>query len=431
MHSVTTAGAAGTKFTNNQSALKIRACLSTNDPNIAPQIDLEDFHGIFTRNLVDKADPFATIDGKNYYDSGTYLSNTIALKDSAIGMKVAIDAMLPNNSKILAYLKTTGSSAQTPKIMWTPSLSTADAVYAQSVVGNNSNETNAMRELPGIHKSAWEEICNQRSYLWYYIYDKGDSKKKFIVPNEEAYYGSSIEGYSQSSCILKRESVNDIHLMDSINEAIDTKAAKIILKDPINLSLIPAPSSYSIASDVTGSTGSKTMNLVYNSGTTSNCILLGVVAIPENGPFIPTSLPEREGEAHYHGIPCAAWNENVVYNKGDVCILNGAIWMSLKDDIDVGLSPSNDALYWKRIPCALMVSDVQNEVSAESTWMELDVNEYSPSTEREHNFMEYTYTLPSTLELNEFDSFILKLKMLALNTKDIPRFRNLRAVAVY
>ena len=78
-----------------------------------------------------------------------------------------------------------------------------------------------------------------------------------------------------------------------------------------------------------------------------------------------------------------------------------------------------------------MVSDIQNAVSTESTWMELDVNEYSSSTEREHNFMEYTYTLPSTLELNEFDSFILKMKMLTLNTKDIPRFRNLRAVAVY
>lgn len=416
-----------TKFTNSQSSLKIRACLSTNDPNIAPQIDLEDFHGIFTRNLVDRGEPVATIDGKEYYDAGTYLSNTIALKDSAIGMKVAIDAMLPNNSKIMAYIKTTGSSAQTPKIMWTPSLSTLDAVYARQV----SNETLKMRELPGVQTSSWQELCNKRSYLWYYVYDTGDSKKKFILPNEEAYYGSSIEGYSQSSCIFRRESINDIRLMDSNDETLDTKAAKIILKDPVNLSLIPAPSSYSVASDASESGGAKTMNLVYNSGTTSNCILLGVVAIPENGPFIPTSLPERIGQALYHGIICSAWNDNVVYNKGDVCILNGSIWMSLKDNMDVGLSPSNDALYWQRIPCALMVSDIQNEVSAESTWMELDVNEYSPSTEREHNFMEYTYTLPSTLEMNEFDSFILKLNMLSLNTKDIPRFRNLRAVAVY
>ena len=96
-----------------------------------------------------------------------------------------------------------------------------------------------------------------------------------------------------------------------------------------------------------------------------------------------------------------------------------------------GLSPSSDASVWKRVPCALLVSGMINETSSQSQWIELDVNEYSPSTERENNFMEYTYTLASSLELNEFDSFILKLRMLALDTRNIPRFRNLRAVAVY
>ena len=67
----------------------------------------------------------------------------------------------------------------------------------------------------------------------------------------------------------------------------------------------------------------------------------------------------------------------------------------------------------------------------DSQWVQLDVNDYTQTTERETNFMEYTYSLAPVLELNEFDSYILKFRMLALNSRDIPRFRNLRAVAVY
>ena len=435
------------RFTNINSTMKVRVHLKTSNPNIAPQVDLEDFHGLFSRNLVDLGEPCETINGLDYYDAGTYLSNTISLKDPALGLKLAIDAMLPNNSLIKAYFKTTGAM-KTYYSVWTPSLGESDYVFHKNVEGDDSaldeSQKIQRRLLPGYQESSWKEIVNDRAYIWYYIYDAGDRRKKFILPNQEAHYGYSLSGYSHSSCMFKSVSTaGELQLMDSVNTNIDTKASKIVLKDPVNLDIIPNPITYKVDSDATATGGNRRLTLEYASGdANSNCIVLGAVAIPvsDDSPLDPNYFFESEGNgnpfvdgpnANYKGIFCAEYNERVVYAQNDICLYNGSIWSCVVSGGISGLSPSSDASVWKRVPCALLVSGMINETSSQSQWIELDVNEYSHSTERENNFMEYTYTLASSLELNEFDSFILKLRMLALDTRNIPRFRNLRAVAVY
>ena len=420
------------RFTNRNSSIKVRAFLKTDNPNIAPQIDLEDFHGIFTRNLVDidRNNPFMIIDGKEYFDAGTYISSTIALKDPALGIKVAIDAMLPNESLIKGYFKTTGS-LKSYNSVWVPSLAEADYVLHEAVEtteGLSEMQEIQQRLLPGYEESSWKEITDERAYIWYYIYDIGDSRKKFIVPNQEAHYNKDLAGYSQSSCIFKSVSTTgETTLLDMNN--IDTKATKLVLKDPVNIDIVPDPISYLVVSDASATGGSRKLSVKYEESN-SNCIILGVMAIPMNGPFDPSNIPARGQNAYYDGLMCSEYDDEHIYVENEVCLYNGDIWMCNEERL-LGLSPSNDALSWTRIPCALMVSGMVVESASSSQWMELNVNDYTPSTERETNFMEYNYTLPSSLELNEFDSFMLKLQMLALNSKDIPRFRNLRAVAVY
>ena len=156
------------------------------------------------------------------------------------------------------------------------------------------------------------------------------------------------------------------------------------------------------------------------------------------GPFTPNNIPRsvvssdpNADRPNYDGISCREYENDRTYLKGEVCLFNGSIWMCAYDNVDAGLAPSSDAVCWQRIPCVLIVSSLEDDAVEESQWVQLDVNDYTQTTERETNFMEYTYSLAPALELNEFDSYILRFQMLTLNSRDIPRFRNLRAVAVY
>lgn len=436
----------GTKIeTNKNSSFKVRATLTTSDPNVAPQIDLEDFHGIFTKNAVEcgEGKEVEIINGLKYYDAGTYISKTIALKNPAMGINVAVNAMLPNHSLIRAYLKTTAASRKS-RAIWTPSLAENDYVLYNDIPNDNPVVERLL--LPGYQESSWKEICNQRVYFWYYVMDAGNSEMKFILPNQELYGNNFASTYSHSSAIIKGASANtDEILPDSIQSTaetkVDTKAVKLVLKDPVNLDLLPNPTSYAIKSDLSATGGSRRAVVQYNSTDhTTSCQIYGVVAIPMTGPFTPNNIPRsvasddpNADRPNYDGISCREYESDRAYANGEVCLFNGSIWMYDRENttLDVGLEPANDAVYWKRIPCALVISSLQDDAVEDSQWVQLDVNDYTQTTERETNFMEYTYSLAPALELNEFDSYILKFRMLALNSRDIPRFRNLRAVAVY
>ena len=448
----------GTKVESNKnSSFKIRATLMTTDRNIAPQIDLEDFHGVFTRNIIGGAsgsdgssgsgkEPIEIINGLKYYDAGTYVSKTVALKNPALGINVAIDAMLPNHSLIRAYIKTTGAGAsKKSKALWTPSLAENDYVLYNDLPSENAGiDTIESLLLPGYQESSWKEICNQRVYFWYYVMDAGNSEMKFILPNQELYGNNYASTYSHSSAIFKGASKKtDEILADSIQSdsenKVDTKAVKLVVKDPVNLDILPSPTSYSIKSDLSENGGSRRAVVQYNSTDhTTSCQIYGVVAIPMIGPFMPNNIPRsvvssdpNADRPNYDGISCREYENDRAYLKGEVCLFNGSIWMCAYDNVDAGLAPSSDAVYWQRIPCVLIVSSLEDDAVEDSQWVQLDVNDYTQTTERETNFMEYTYSLAPALELNEFDSYILRFQMLTLNSRDIPRFRNLRAVAVY
>lgn len=413
------------EYINNNSSLYVRATLSTTNENIAPQIDLEDFCGIFTRNNIATSDDDvkAIINGIKYYDAGTYLSNTIALKDPAIGLKVAVDAMLPNSSILKAYFKAYGSSSSVETTS-TPGLSGIDSM---KFITGRVNNVDVGFDLPGAKLGSIDEVVGQRSYIWYYIKDLGDQRAKFILPYQMAYYNSSSANYSNSSCIL------ELPVQKNAGNESEYAARKLVMKDPINLNILPTPT----FNTEVAANGTVSASVSWTSN--SNAIIYGVYAMPLDegsgklpalfNPDVIASL-ERNNNANFAGIECGEYDPEHVYEDNELCLYDGEFWKCVRGG-SVNLAPAMNVLNWEKMPCVLFVSQKTTETAPEAQWIELKGDDYKPSTERETNFMEYSYATTPAMELNEFDSFMLKIEMLSVNTKDVPRFRNLRTVAVY
>lgn len=89
---------------NTGSPLSLRVQLSTDSSSVSPLIDLEDIYGIFTNNVV-KANTDS--DASTYpYISGTYISKATTLKYASDNVRLLLDAICPNDSKVEAYIKT-------------------------------------------------------------------------------------------------------------------------------------------------------------------------------------------------------------------------------------------------------------------------------------------------------------------------------------
>lgn len=419
-------GTSDSIYVNNNTAVYVRAELTTSDTNIAPQIDLEDFCGIFTRNKMVKNEngvqETMQIDSRTYCKAGTYLSNTIALKDPAIGLKVAVDAMLPGSSVLKAYFKSMGMSNNTETVI-VPALSSASTI--STVVGSTESSSNAIR-LPGAKLNDIDPLIGKRSYIWLYVKDSGDSSFKLILPHQMAYYNSNTTKYSHSSCILEKMPIT------ASDEVSAYQPTSLIVKDPVNLNILPTPSfNYSVEGN------SIRASISWDKATDTTGTICGVFAMPldeEYGIFDPDIIPklEKSNAANYAGIVCNPYSSNTTYYVNDICLYDECFWKCVAPTgSSLNNAPANDVLNWEKVPCLLFASEKLTGSTPEAKWMELTGDNYNQSTERETNFMEYSFSTVPAMELNEFDSFILKIDMWSLNTKDIPRFRNLRAVAIY
>ena len=411
---------------NTNSSLFVRAMLSTKDPNIAPQIDLEDFCGIFTRNTF--KDKISTDNGE-YLECGTYFTNTIVLKDPAIGLKVALDAMLPNKSYIKVYFKSSGKNSEIDTIE-VPGIGYDCTVYSQSYENSEGGTASAPKvQMPGAKLSSIDDIAGERCYIWYYVQDSIDTKKKFVVPNQIQNANASVatlRTQAQSSCVIEKMTV-------STGGTNKNSTLKCVLKDSVNLHILKQPN-YSY--DSTTKTG--TIRFTQQQGAAN---IFGIYAIPMKSSlesykdqFNPSkffeSVTGSDTTSHLYGLQCEPYSAATTYNQGDLCLYGDEFWRCLIDDTK-NLSPNADAIAWERVPCLLFATSPAKTAGMDSQWIELNCDEYKPSTERETNFMEYSYSTTSAMEINEFDSFMVKARMFSLNTRDVPRFRNLRAVAVY
>lgn len=85
----------------NVPSLQIRMKMKTSNAFISPVIDTEQVYGIFCNNIV------KTNDDQVYpYTAGTYISKATTLKYASEDIRIMLDAILPNNSEVDAYIKT-------------------------------------------------------------------------------------------------------------------------------------------------------------------------------------------------------------------------------------------------------------------------------------------------------------------------------------
>ena len=117
------------------SPLTVRIQLATNSKSLSPLIDLEDIYGIFTNNTVTEN---TDSDASTYpYVSGTYISKATTLKYASDNVRLLLDAITPNDSKVEAYIKTNTYNPTYVKLSTKGSIgvtpSTVEALKGESV----------------------------------------------------------------------------------------------------------------------------------------------------------------------------------------------------------------------------------------------------------------------------------------------------------
>ena len=463
-------------FVNNASTLSIRCTLSTSDENVTPQIDIEDFHGIFSRNIISST-PQVKFDNLDYYKAGTYISNSILLKEPAIGLKVLFDAILPNNSKIKTYYKLTNIVSKyntlIPASVGNGFINTivydmnniTNPVYAEysykltSQIGLNVTDTSNNTYM-------YNSISGKKCNIWYHVYDNIDRRYKFICPSQinstsTLNYGLSVFIPTVGSTIkpLKNTSINVYSVqVDKTNSPTAFKKVSIRTE--------------------TSDDNTNTNTFSYVGATSSNYSIVGIYAIP-----IESAMPSPEDvvlrttdkmkavinseyligtqvddgdttttiptiiDSYFKTITCADYDSTHTYLPGQMCINKGKLFINGSDTLSItGVEPTvNTETGWKQIPCMLLIGEYSVSDDVDSTWIELTAPEYKNTTERETNFMEYMYSSiespiensTSSEELNStsfaddsFDEFRLKIELYCKDQCNVPRFRNLRAIAV-
>lgn len=120
------------------------------------------------------------------------------------------------------------------------------------------------------------------------------------------------------------------------------------------------------------------------------------------------------------------WNSENTYNSGEYVIYNGEIWVSLRD-VSAGQIPSDIGISWKKINSIKTISVIKTD--EEIIWRKMKKDEVTnTSLEKQSQFIEYSYYPEIDIE-SEFKQFSIKLVLKSKDKINVPRVRNLRAIA--
>lgn len=134
-------------------------------------------------------------------------------------------------------------------------------------------------------------------------------------------------------------------------------------------------------------------------------------------------------------IPCPTWSaeskknvDGVEYNylKGDYVLYGGYMWQAQMNTISVNV-PTDLSIVWKKIVGIKTISQITED--DEITWRPMKLNSMNNSTLSASNFVEYTYVPEIEIE-TEFNDFAIRIDMKSKNKVDVPRVKNLRAIAI-
>ena len=118
------------------------------------------------------------------------------------------------------------------------------------------------------------------------------------------------------------------------------------------------------------------------------------------------------------------WNNSSSYSIGDYVFYNGSIWTAIRY-VSQNQIPSENGISWKKIDCIKTVSTITTDDTV--IWRKLK-QDNSSQQNSENTFVEQSYFPDINIE-NEFLSFSIKIVMKSKDKVNIPRVKNLRAIA--
>jgi hypothetical protein len=135
-------------------------------------------------------------------------------------------------------------------------------------------------------------------------------------------------------------------------------------------------------------------------------------------------------------IDCPEWTSSLAakgtYKEGSYVIYDGFIWRANRNPDSN--TPSEYSIVWDKISGIKVVSKVQtdnNVVWRPMTSEVIDINttKNSSSLATEENFKEYTFYPELEIE-SDFSDFVIRIDLYSMNKVDVPRVKNLRAIAL-
>ena len=131
-------------------------------------------------------------------------------------------------------------------------------------------------------------------------------------------------------------------------------------------------------------------------------------------PTWDSATVKKEGELNYN------------YLKGDYVLHDGYMWQAQMNTLPVNV-PTDLSIVWKKIIGIKAISKITEDT--EITWRPMKLNSMNNSTLSTSNFVEYTYVPEIEIE-SEFTDFAIRIDMKSKNEVDVPRVKNLRAIAI-
>ena len=435
----------------NTNRLRIRCTLSTLDKNISPMIDMEQVYGIFTNNKV-KAIENPSTKKIVEFDCGSYVSNNIRLEKAGEDLRVILDAILPKKSRIVVSYKTTPIIQQ---YFLTGTMGACHKIN-DNVLESLSNKILQFFECEQQTDNSWKmtPIDGESKCMISYYDDVIDEE---VTKDEKNVYTSNGRLYVRALS-------NDTIITSPVKELDGTKNEGYFLFTREQLSneitvqewKIPVYSQYDVVTHNGKLWIAKQNPALVQPGTLEdnnvywrnpiNGISMTKDTIPEWSNAVkyeawslvkhPTtgkyyvSKTETEGNTIYTSdwILVDIIQDSWCYPEGTYVFSNDYLWRAKSNS---GFNaPSDNSVLWEKVNGIKLVSPLKTKEDAEWRVMTRDGDTLKETTTNaEENFIEYSYKPKLDVE-EEFSSFALKIDLYSQDEVNVPRVKNLRAIAL-
>jgi hypothetical protein len=449
----------------NTNRLRIRCTLSTLDKNISPMIDLEQVYGIFTNNKVKAIENPSTEKIVEFY-CGSYVSNNIRLENAGEDLRVILDAILPKKSRIAVSYKTIPIIQQ---YFLTGTIGACHNIN-DNVLESLSNKTLQFFECKQQTDNRWKMtpiVGESKCMISYYdnVIDEEVIREEVIdaVTKEK-----KIKVYTSAGRLYVKALSNDTIIKDPVKELEGTENVGYFLfaLDKLSNTIIvenwkqPVYSQYDVVTHKgklwiakpengpgfvqPGTEGTNPVNWrkPINNGDTMTKD--NIPAWSETVEYEAWSLVEHNGNYYVsktktegNRINTSDWTlvENGIqswcYPAGTYVFYNDYLWKVKEEEKNAEFNePSDKSELWEKINGIKIISPVKEKEDAEWRVMIRDGDTLKETTTNaEENFIEYSYKPKLDVE-EEFSSFALKIDLYSQDEVNVPRVKNLRAIAL-